>query len=783
MKSFFTKKIFTFFPFLILAISLNANTVIVSGYVKDVNGVAIANKAVNIYTDSLSATGTSCVINRVAHTNQNGYYIDTINCSATIQLVYTSTLNCNGVLLKNTGSPVLNPTLNTYRVESNFIICVNLPPTNCVSKFTATASNLTVVFNSSQSTATGNNDSIIKRDWSFGDGTTGYVTGNLVNVTHNYANYGTYVICLKITTAKGCTSTYCYTISLINTSINSCKASFNFIVQGKKVSFINTATAGAANTYINSSLWKFGVTSTGSNLGTSTLGNPTFTFPANGNYIVCLKITTTAGCINDTCINVVINDTTPVIPCKSLFSFNFNSYNKVVFNSLISTAAPGDSIIKRDWSFGDSSSSNYLTGNIKDPSHTYTHSGTYTVCLKITTAKGCTSTYCLTLTVVFPPVSPCKSNFYFQTQGKTAYFVSTSTSGGVAGSNTNTIISYLWTFGANTSGGGLAISTLQNPTFTFPANGTYYICLKITTSTGCVSDTCKPIIIFDTVPPVPVVCKAVFVSASIPGTSLANSSIKFNSSNSYTGPNDSIISRHWSFGDSLSTSNYLTGNIVDPIHTFTKAGVYKVCLKITTAKGCTNTACLNIYVALNTNPSNCTAFYTIQPVGYKKMNYNSSLSFAGNNDSIVSRIWNFGDGTTLNGNVVSPVKQYQHGGTYNVCLKITTAKNCINNFCYPVKVIDSATNVAGLSGIKIITLYPNPTFGNISLNVRSSVNGNINATIEVFDVYNNRRIIKTVSLANGNNYIQLNTSVLPQGIYLLKVTSNNGMDATRFIKL
>ena len=603
MKAFFTKKILTLFTLMTLILGVKANTVIVSGYVKDVNGVAIANKAVNIYTDSISATGTSCVITRVAHTNPNGYYIDTIHCSATIQLVYTSTLNCNGVLLKNTGSPVLNPTLNTYRVESNFIICVNPPPTNCVSMFTATVNNLTVAVNSSQSTAAGNNDSIIKRDWSFGDSlsSSNYLIGNIVSPTHSYTTPGFYTVCLKITTAKGCFKTICKTIVINSTQPpNPCKASFNFIVHGKTVNFINTsnsgATAGAPQIFINSSLWKFGVNPNGISIGTSTLGNPTFTFPSNGTYLVCLKITTTANCVNDTCINVTINDTTP--------------------------------------------------------------------------------------------------------------------------------------------------------------------------------------------PPITVACKALFVSAPIPGTSLSNKTIKFNSANSYASANnDSIISRHWSFGDSLSSTNYITGNVIDPIHTFTTPGVYNVCLKITTAKGCVNTACLNIYVALNINPSNCTSFFTQQPIGYKVMKYSSNLSFAGSNDSIISRIWNFGDGSTLGGNNISPVKTYNHGGTYQVCLKVTTAKGCINNFCTPVKVIDTLNNFIATSGIKIINLYPNPTFGNINLNVRSSIIGNINALIEVYDVYNNRRILKTVTLANGNNFIQLLTQSLPQGVYLIKITSNNGMDVTRFIKL
>ena len=788
MKAFFTKKIIALLVFCSILLTSSAQnyfSVIVSGYVKDANGLALSNKAVTIKTDSIMTGGVFCNINKTVNTNPNGYYIDTIKCSViNIPTVHTSTINCNGVILKNTHTPVQTTTPNIFRVESNFIICVNPgTPSNCISKFVVSSiNNMTAEFNSIQSTGTTATDNIIKRDWSFGDNSsTNYLTGNVISPSHTYANAGTYSVCLKITTASGCTKTFCFMVVINPINNSPCKAKFNFNVQGKKVNFNNTSISGSSSSTISSSYWRFGVSPNGTFLGSSTVGNPTFTFPTNGNFVVCLKITTTSGCVNDTCINVTINDTTPPPPvvCHALFNYNFNSYNSVVFNSSNSNTSAGDSIIKRDWNFGDSTSTmNYLTGNIKDPSHIYTKSGVYTVCLKITTAKGCTNTYCTQISVIIPPTTPCKAKFNFIVQGKTASFTSTSSSG-----TSGTAVAFLWRFGVNSIGGSVATSTLANPTFTFPANGTYLVCLKITTSTGCVSDTCRTIVINDTLIPPAISCKAQFVFTNLSTTQAAGYNIKFNSLNSYTAVGDSIISRYWSFGDSTSTTNYLTGNIKDPTHFYATPGVYNVCLKITTAKGCINTVCLNVYVGINTNPSNCTSFFTIQNIGHKEIKYNSSLSFAGANDSIISRIWSFGDGTSLTGNIISPAKKYNHGGTYTVCLKIKTAKGCMNNFCTTVKVIDSSTNVVPSNGIKIVTLYPNPTFGNIHLNVRSFVNGNISAQIEVFDIYNNRRILKTVILANGNNFIQLNSSTLPQGVYLIKITSNNGMDATRFIKL
>lgn len=66
-------------------------------------------------------------------------------------------------------------------------------------------------------------------------------------------------------------------------------------------------------------------------------------------------------------------------------------------------------------------------------------------------------------------------------------------------------------------------------------------------------------------------------------------SVKFNSNTSITVPNDSIISRKWSFGDGDSAYR-----LVDPIHIYKKTGVCNVCLSIKTAKGCDSKICKTI---------------------------------------------------------------------------------------------------------------------------------------------------------------------------------------------
>jgi PKD repeat protein len=111
------------------------------------------------------------------------------------------------------------------------------------------------------------------------------------------------------------------------------------------------------------------------------------------------------------------------------------------------------------WSFGDGN-----TSTQQNPTYSYATGGTYQVCLTATNANGSDST-CHMVYAVAPPVA----NFTVGGTGLYHSFTSTST-----GNPT----SYSWTFG---DGG---TSTLQNPTHTYAAYGTYQVCLTVSNSFG-----------------------------------------------------------------------------------------------------------------------------------------------------------------------------------------------------------------------------------------------------------------------------------------------------------
>jgi PKD repeat protein len=193
-------------------------------------------------------------------------------------------------------------------------------------------------------------------------------------------------------------------------------------------------------------------------------------------------------------------------------------------------------VLAWDWDFGDGNSS-----TLQNPSHAYAAAGTYQVCLTVSGACG-TETICdsVRVTCQFP-----FSWFGFSGTHFTTNFNDQSTSGG-------TILSWFWDFGDGTT------SSLQNPTHTYPANGTYLVCLTVTDSCGSATH-CDSVQITCTVP------TALFSSTS----SLLNVNFTDQSS-SATG----IQSWTWDFGDGAGSS------LQNPSHAYAAAGTYQVCLTV-----------------------------------------------------------------------------------------------------------------------------------------------------------------------------------------------------------
>jgi PKD repeat protein len=117
---------------------------------------------------------------------------------------------------------------------------------------------------------------------------------------------------------------------------------------------------------------------------TSSLQNPTHNYAAPGSYTVCLTVTSN-GCVDSVCHVVNVTCTMPVIN----FSYTIGNGGLATFTN--STSPSADNYT---WDFGDGS-----TSNLENPTHVYTASGNYTVCLQISDSCG-NDTTCIGISVI-----------------------------------------------------------------------------------------------------------------------------------------------------------------------------------------------------------------------------------------------------------------------------------------------------------------------------------------------------------------------------------------------
>lgn len=227
-------------------------------------------------------------------------------------------------------------------------------------------------------------------------------------------------------------------------------------------------------------------------------------------------------------------------------------------------------------------------------------------------------------------------------------------------SGDSTVLSWAWDFGDG--------SPIQNTYFPStghyynPQNGgSYYVVFLTKFYGGGVTQTCSDsIFIADS----SAYCYANF--GYYPDSSSSNVDFYDFSSSA-----DSIVSWGWNFGDN-------TGSLSqNPSHTYSTSGIYNVCLTITTANGCSNTYCYDIYVNGNNINNTCSAFFSSAGAfGFHNFTDISTTTVG----AITSWSWDFGDNSALD-TAQNPSHYYSVAGTYYVCLTITTDSGCTSSYC------------------------------------------------------------------------------------------------------
>ena len=445
--------------------------------------------------------------------------------------------------------------------------------------------------------------------------------------------------------------------------------------------------------------WNFG------DGGTSNLQNPSHTFDSLGTYVVCLTMhDPTFSCSATHCDTIVI-------ACPAVAGYTYTKANNYSFDFAYSS--PANDQVTWHWNFGDGD-----TSNMRTITHTFAHTGVYDVCLTVTDVNtGCTNTYCsdVIVCVAQADFSHTNSNLY-------AYSF-TDASFGEDASTT-----YLWTFGDGDS------STIQDPSYTFPASGTYNVCLTIDVrDSGCTNQFCTSI---------SVGCpdSAKFSYSNTGG-------LTFQFTDLSTGE-DTSVSYSWSFGDGTSS------NQKNPAHMFATPGTHDVCLTIRNVdQGCSSTSCGTVVIACNDS-----AGFTYTVNG----NLSQFSDISTGEDTSATFDWNFGDGDSSSAK--NPAHTYASFGTYSVCLKVTDVDvSCSNQFCQNINIVSGISEETGLNNK--IRIYPNPA----NSLVKIDLNGFEANAISIF----NQLGEKLEQITPGNKGVEtLDVSTLPAGIYLITARSD-----------
>ena len=190
--------------------------------------------------------------------------------------------------------------------------------------------------------------------WSFGDG----ATSTARNPSHAYATAGSKTVTLTVTSSSGSNS-----VSRVVAVAAALTASFTFSpaspTAGQSVQFTDTST-GSPTLW----QWAFGDGST------STVRNPSHAYGAAGSYSVTLTVMNAAGQNSTSRVLTV----TPGAALAASFAFSPSS--PIAGNAVQFTDTSAGNPTTWSWNFGDGT-----TSTSRNPSHSFSPVGTYTVTL------------------------------------------------------------------------------------------------------------------------------------------------------------------------------------------------------------------------------------------------------------------------------------------------------------------------------------------------------------------------------------------------------------------
>lgn len=347
--------------------------------------------------------------------------------------------------------------------------------------------------------------------------------------------------CLTISDGSSCSNTYCFTDTVfVSGSVSDFAIDDAEGCSPHTVNFNNSAFG--INSNIVSYAWDFGDSTTSAD------PNPTHIYTDLGFHSVGLVVENESGCqdelIMDSLIFVDLIEPffIPQVSDCSSQTVDFGNASTSYDNNLTYL-----------WDFGDGNTSTDV-----NPSHSYTSTGDYLVCLTATNASGCSEQICdnvnfQPLVVDFTadnthkscPDPPLVSNFTDLSTNASSWF---------------------WDFGDGAS------SALQNPSHSYNQTGAYTVCLTVTNEIGCSATECKTDYITVDGP------SGTFTADVTSGCADLEVQFIVESQNAFRYTYD--------FGDGFVIDSLASGNSDTITYTYTNGGTYSPLVLVEDISGC-----------------------------------------------------------------------------------------------------------------------------------------------------------------------------------------------------
>ena len=448
--------------------------------------------------------------------------------------------------------------------------------------------------------------------WNFGDG----YYSDLEEPIHRFYENGIYTVSLTVTTTTGSTGCVSKDIEVPSGLI---EADFEYDpldpTTQDSIQFTDTSSGSS----IDSWDWDFG------DGGTSTEQNPAHQYSDNGNYDVTLTIT---GDLNTDSItkNIQVSNIKPVA------DFSYVANDEVVSFTDESYDVDG-SILLYNWDFGDGG-----TSTVQNPVHSYSARGPFIVILTVTDDDLDTDSKSTSITLDIGPIADYSyTPFDEPTIYDTIQFTDESIDA----------ISWNWDFGDGNT------STLQNPTHQYNSPGEYDVTLLVYDSIGISDSITKTIDIFP--PNVPPTADFTFN----PTEPRVDHVVQFTDTSFDS--DGTIVNWDWDFGDAQ------TSTLQNPTHTYTIIGDYTVTLVVTDNGGNSSSLSKQITIFPNTPPIASFSYDPSNPTNLDDIEFTDESNDV--DGTIVSWLWNFGDGHTSTEQ--NPIHSYDSDGDYTVTLTVT----------------------------------------------------------------------------------------------------------------